>query len=44
MGRAGIQSGEEEGEMQVSGLPCARTVGTLQSTGSGLWGAWHAGE
>lgn len=42
--RVGIQSGEEKGEIQVTGLPCARGVGTLQSTFSGLWGAWHAGE
>lgn len=44
MGRAGIQSGEEDGEMQGSGLPYVRGGGTLQSTGSGLCGAWHAGE
>lgn len=42
--RAGIQSGQEEGEMQGSGLPCVREVGTLQSTGSGLCSAWRAGE
>lgn len=42
--RAGIQSGEEEGEIQVSGLPHAMGFGTLQRTGGGLCSAWHAGE
>lgn len=44
MGRAGIQSGEEERVMQVNGLPHARGLGALQSTCSGLCTTLHAGE
>lgn len=44
VGRPGIWSGEEEGVMQVNGLPHARGLGALQSTCSGLCTTWHQGN